>query len=282
MGFYMTLISFASVTALGGGLALAQTSTPNSMMRADGTMTSSPGLTRLSQEMSAALGCRAAARRLQLASPKAGGHRCFMVRIDNISSPNAFTASNGTTWTLPFSPGPFIVTSKPHPIFSLGTADRGQGLRALSEDGNPVPLTSYAERTFPGSGAFLVPVGGTKPKGIVPGQHFQFFVVAEAGQKLHFASMFGQSNDWFYGTPSGIALFDAGGKPLGGNATAQIKLFDAGTEADEELGIGPSQGPRQPHPRFGPPDAKPGVTLATSDSRFIDVTKVMRVTVTPQ
>lgn len=205
-----------------------------------------------------------------------------MVRIDNISNKNAFTASNGTKWTLPFSPGPFVVTSKPDPLFTEGAADRGLGLRALSEDGNPVPLTSYAKRTYPGSGAFLVPVGGTKPKGIVPGQHFLFFVVAAPGQKLHLASMFGQSNDWFYGTPSGIALFDASGKPFDGDATSQVKLFDVGTEADEELGIGPSQGPRQPHPRFGPPDAQPGVTLATSDARFTDVTNVMRVTVTPQ
>jgi|GEM_PF-760446 len=281
MRFLPMIFFFVPVAALGGGLASAETGAANSMIRADGAMTSSPGLMRLSHEMEAANGCRAAARRMRLASPSAEGHRCFMVRIDNVSSANEFTASNGTKWTLPFSPGPFLVTSKPNPLFTLGAPDRAQGLRALSEDGNPVALTAYAERAYPGAGAFLVPVGGTKPKGILPGQHFEFYVAAEAGQKLHFASMFGQSNDWFYGTP-GIALFDANGKALGGDVTSQVKLYDAGTEADEELGIGPSQGPRQPHPRFGPPDAKPGVTLATSDSRFLDVTKVMRVTVTPQ
>jgi len=51
---------------------------------------------------------------------------------------------------------------------------------------------------------------------------------------------------------------------------------------DEELGIGPAQRPRQPHPRYGADDPNSLVRPATSDPRFIDVTKVMRVTVTPQ
>jgi hypothetical protein len=109
-----TLFSFASIAALGCGLALAQNGAASSMIRADGAMTSSPGLMSLSHEMNAARGCRAAARRMQLTSPRDAGHDCFMVRIDNISSMNAFTASNGTKWTLPFSPGPFLVTSEPN------------------------------------------------------------------------------------------------------------------------------------------------------------------------
>jgi hypothetical protein len=94
--------------------------------------------------------------------------------------------------------------------------------------------------------------------------------------------MMGQSNDWFYAAPSGIALFDAAGKAAGGDVSATIKLYDAGTESDEEIGIGPSQGPRQPHPRFGPDDPNPVVRLVTTDARFVDPAKHLRVTVTPQ
>ncbi len=64
-------------------------------------------------------------------------------------------------------------------------------------------------------------------------------------------------------------LFDQTGKPIGGVATTQVKLYDAGTDADEELGVGPSQGLRQPHPRYGPPEAQLGVRLAASDARCI-------------
>ena len=71
-------------------------------------------------------------------------------------------------------------------------------------------------------------------------------VAAKPGERLYLITMMGQSNDWFYANPLGIALFTASGKPAGGDVSSSMKLFDAGTEADEEMGIGPSQGPREP------------------------------------
>jgi len=210
------------------------------------------------------------------------GAHCFKVRIDNITTPNEFTASNGTKWSLPFSPGVFVVTNTSDPIYTVGKRDRGHGLRAQAEDGDPTALAANVEKTYPGSGVFLIPVGGTKPMGIRPGHWFEFYVVANPDQKLYFTTMFGQSNDWFYSTPSGIALFDASGKPTGGNVTSKVQIYDAGTEADQELGIGSTQGPRQPHPRYGPDDPNPLVRVAITDPRFVDVAKVMRVTVAPQ
>ena len=59
--------------------------------------------------------------------------------------------------------------------------------------------------------------------------------------------MFGMSNDWFFGTDAGgIPLFDAGGAPIDGDVTSQVGIYDAGTELDEELAIGPNTGPQQP------------------------------------
>jgi hypothetical protein len=262
--------------ALGTAFAAADDNMSGSTMTADGTMTMSPGMASLMHQTMSSTSCQGA---MSMRQP---GVRCFKVQIDNISTTDEFSASNGVKWTLPFSPGVFVVTANGSPFFTNGSPDRGEGLRSQAEDGDPVTLAQYAGRTYPTSGAFLVPVGGSKPRAILPGQSFEFFVAARAGESLFFTTMFGQSNDWFYSPPAGIALFSTAGSPIAGDVTAQVRLYDAGTEADEELGIGPHQAPRQPHPRYGDADPNPLVRLATSDPRFIDVAKVMHVTVTPQ
>ncbi|WP_416208525.1 spondin domain-containing protein [Fodinibius sp.] len=51
--------------------------------------------------------------------------------------------------------------------------------------------------------------------------------------------MFVQSNDLFFSFDSeGIALFDENGNPVSGDITDRIMLWDAGTETDEEPGVG--------------------------------------------
>ena len=61
----------------------------------------------------------------------------FYVRIENISTKDQFTASNGAKWTLDFSPGVWLVHNTQDPLFSEGQKDRGQGLEAIAEDGDP-------------------------------------------------------------------------------------------------------------------------------------------------
>jgi hypothetical protein len=95
--------------------------------------------------------------------------------------------------------------------------------------------------------------------------------------------MMGQSNDWFYGpAESGIALFKDG-KPMSGDITAQIILWDVGTEVNQEPGIGADQGPRQKAPNTG--KAENGVVRNIKDvkdsSAFSKVSSVMRVTIRP-
>ena len=250
-------------------------------------MTPSVALTKMAREMRATQSCtRTIAMRLHPSkmdgAVDAAGMHCFEVTLNNITRPDEFTASNGTKWTLGFSPGSFVVTSGAQPYFKIGAPDRRHGLRSEAEEGDPSMLTAYVSPLFSGSGAFLVPVGGSKPKGIAPGESYEFFVAARPGERLYFTTMMGQSNDWFYSVPRGIALFDGRGKPRGGDVTANVALYDAGTEADEEAGIGPSQGPREPHPRFGPDDPNSIVRVVTTDARFVDPTKHMRLVVTPQ
>jgi hypothetical protein len=92
--------------------------------------------------------------------------------------------------------------------------------------------------------------------------------------------MFGQSNDYFYSTRKPVALFDAKGEPLGGDVTAMFALYDAGTEVNEELGVGPDQAPRQKAPNTGA--AENGVVRrALRDGFYARTPQLFRVTVTP-
>jgi hypothetical protein len=62
--------------------------------------------------------------------------------------------------------------------------------------------------------------------------------------------MMGQSNDWFYApAESGIDLFE-NGRGISGDITSQMVLWDAGTEVDQEPGIGSDQdrGRKRPTP----------------------------------
>jgi hypothetical protein len=87
--------------------------------------------------------------------------------------------------------------------------------------------------------------------------------------------MMGQSNDWFYGPgESGIELF-TDGKPISGDISSQIILWDVGTEVDQEPGIGTDQGPRQKAPNTG--KAENGVVRKIEDGKaYSKASDVMR------
>jgi hypothetical protein len=206
----------------------------------------------------------------------------FTIRIENISTKDEFTASNGTKWTLDFSPGVWLVSDRNSPLFTIGQKDRGQGIEAIAEDGNPSNLAKSLknQQGVKSSGVFDTAVAANKKGGIRPGQVFEFTVTANPGQKLSLVTMFGQSNDWFYAPRSGIALFDAKGQPIQGDVTSQIGLWNAGTEVDEEPGIGPNQGPRQKAPNTGV-DENGVVQAVQSQAAYAQTSRLMRVTVTP-
>ena len=93
-------------------------------------------------------------------------------------------------------------------------------------------------------------------------------------------TMMGQSNDWFYAPNElGIELF-TDGKPISGDITSQIILWDVGTEVDQEPGIGSDQGPRQKAPNTG--KAENGVVRKVEDGKaYSRASEVMRVTIKP-
>lgn len=208
----------------------------------------------------------------------------FKVRIENVSTPSTIKASNGTMHPAPVSPGVWVVHTQDGPFFTAGQPDRGKGLEAQSEDGNPTALGKSVQDQ-PGilsSGVFAIPAGETERRPIGPGAAYEFIVTASPGAKLSFATMFGQSNDHFYASnEAGIALFEAMGKPISGDVTSQVFLWDAGTEVDEEPGIGPNQAARQPAPSTGP--AENGTVRVETGYGFVypKTAQVIRVTITP-
>jgi len=87
---------------------------------------------------------------------------------------------------------------------------------------------------------------------IMPGESESFSFYAGIGHKLSFATMFVQSNDLFYAPDAeGMSLYDNNRNALSGDVTSMIDLWDAGTEVNQEPGVGPDQAPRQSGPDTG-------------------------------
>ena len=111
------------------------------------------------------------------------------------------------------------------------------------------------------SGTFATPVDATDPGPLAPGDAYEFTFTAGPHHRLSFATMFGQSNDWFFAPEEGsLALYD-GDTPISGDITAQVALWDAGTEVDEEPAVGPHTGPNQSSSTDGPGAADPDDTV---------------------
>ncbi|MDE2811364.1 MAG: spondin domain-containing protein [Gemmatimonadota bacterium] len=187
----------------------------------------------------------------------------FTVRIENLGTflaPGAWVAQRGGT-----------------PFFTDGQPDRGAGLEALAEDGNPAQLASTLH---PNSGVFTTPVGADGPGPLTPGNAYEFTFVARPGDRLSFATMYVQSNDLFLAPgETGIALFTDDGLPISGDITDQIGLWDAGTEVNEEPGVGENQAPRQAGANTGA-DEGGAVRLVDDGFTYPAVTDIVRITVT--
>ena len=209
----------------------------------------------------------------------------FTIRVENISIPAGMTASNGEKFPFALSPGMFVLSEKSGALFTEGKAARKNGLEMQAEDGDPSGLVAALLAMHHSSnlhGVFNTPVGAMAAGPIRPGDSFEFTVTAMPGMKLFLTQMFGQSNDWFYApSANGIALFDSKGNPVSGDITGQLYLWDAGTEKDEEIGIGPNQGPRQKGMNTG--EAENGVVHRVKDARWAGRNaEYFRVTVTPE
>lgn len=156
-----------------------------------------------------------------------------------------------------------------------------------STEPTPVSLADFTltienialAKSYLSSGIFNTPTGGSSPAPIGPGEAYEFTFDAVPGNKLSFATMFVHSNDFFYAPDqNGIELFN-GTMQVTGDITAQIKLWDSGTEINQEPGLGSDQAPRQSGANTGAAD--PTNTVREAPDTFNNlpaVSAVLKVT----
>ncbi|HLA12600.1 MAG TPA: spondin domain-containing protein [Pyrinomonadaceae bacterium] len=209
----------------------------------------------------------------------------FTVRVENVSSGEGQTAADGSSWPFALSPGMFVLSEKSGLLFAENKRARANGLEAQAEDGNPEGLMSSLEKMHHASllhAIFNTPVGTKEPGPIGPGAAYEFTFTATPKMKLFMILMFGQSNDLFYAPDArGIVLFDSKGRPFEGEVTEQLILWDAGTEVNEEEGVGPNQAPRQMGPNTGA--AENSVVKRARSVRFYGKNgELFRVSITPE
>ena len=152
--------------------------------------------------------------------------------------------ADATGYTSPFAPGVWAVHDQGvNALFTDGEADRGEGLEALAEDGDPGPLNSSLNgangvTTY---GVFNTPDGAGSPGPLLPGNSYSFTIDAEDGDYLSLATMLVHTNDLFYAFGDGGWPLFEDGVPFDGDATTDILLWDAGTEVNEYPGAGNNQ-----------------------------------------
>jgi hypothetical protein len=207
----------------------------------------------------------------------------FTIRVENISKGEVLKLSTGKTAPFVSAPVLWVVsTGASNPLFVGGKPDAGQGLETLAETGNPAPLAGTVKTAagIVAVGADAHPLGAAADGPLTPGQAYEFEITAAPGQTLSLAWMFGQSNDLFYSNDRPIALFDLSGKPVTREMTAQLSLWDAGTEVNEEPGLGPNQGPRQASPDAG--TVEHGSVVHVQDKfHYPRTADVLKLTITP-
>ncbi len=206
--------------------------------------------------------------------------RTFTILIENISDSSPLPT--------PLAPGPFAVHTTPYVLFQSGQNDFGEGLEAIAEDGDPSMLDGNLANHANVSehGVFNTPTNAGGPGPLLPGsgEMYEFSFTASQGDRVSFATMLVQSNDLFF-APSdrGLALFNDN-TPLNGDITAQIMLWDAGTEVNEEPGVGPNQAPRQSGPNTGPDENGPVRLVSQVNDGYVypPVTSLIRVMISSQ
>ena len=232
----------------------------------------------------------------------------FAVRVENVSTGTTLVLPKGGSVAMPLSPGVWAGHTGGNPILAPGRMDAGIGLKGLAEAGMAGELSANLARV-PGvqsHGVLDKPMmrvaamnGMTNSMGAKPspeqmvpaangpmlmsGSRVDFTIEGRPGSHLSLAFMLGHSNDGIIGTgASGIALFDASGRPVTGDVTSSLGLWDAGTEVNEEPGVGRNQGMRQGAPSAGDPERRPVRAMADAEygGRWPAANRMVRVTIT--
>lgn len=233
----------------------------------------------------------------------------FAVRVENVSTRTTLKLAKGGGVDMPLSLGVWAVHTGGNPILTPGKVDAGLGLKGLAEAGMAEAFAANLARvpgvrshgvmnhpmmpavamgaTAKGMGAksaTATMVPAAEGSMLMSGAQVSVIIEARPGDQLSLAFMLGQSNDGIIGTgATGIALFDAKGRPVAGDVTSAIGLWDAGTEVNEEPGVGRNQGMRQGAPTAGDPERRPVRAMSEAEfgRQWPAASRILRVTITP-
>jgi len=186
----------------------------------------------------------------------------------------------------PISRGVYVVHAEGSPLFLETTIDRSLGLEQLAEDGDPsfVAASLKDRGLVPDAesyGTFDAPedVDGSGP--CMPGDAYLIELQARPGDRLSLATSFAASNDWFIAPPGeGMELFN-GTLPRWGEITNEFRLYDLGTEVDEELDVGANVGTQQTGVNLGRVDRVTDVREVGRDRYDVPLTRHVRISLTP-
>lgn len=187
---------------------------------------------------------------------KRRGETTFTVTVENVSGPDAMRYEDGTGEAAGMSHGVYAVWDEYNPVIRPDDfTDLASGLEALAEDGNVRPLQAFlrSHRGALETGIFYKPVGASGDEELWPGKAYEFTVTANPGDKLSFVTMLMQSNDLVYAPEDGhLELFDGQGRPVTGDVSSRIVLYDVGTEANQHPRDGRDTGMNQSDLNTGP------------------------------
>jgi len=127
-----------------------------------------------------------------------------------------------------------------NPIFKVGEADRGKGLKYIAQRGVADTLANYLKTLKGVKSVYILPAPQTNVllpviNGQKGGRVTQQLSV-EKGDRLAIATMYGFSNDWFFASPSGG--LDA---TQTGDLSNTVLLYNDGTAIDQFPGAGVTQ-----------------------------------------
>ena len=183
----------------------------------------------------------------------------FTVTIEQLTTEQTLKLPDGSS---------AVVHRGANPLFTVGEP-ASPGLQRQAEAGQPEDLLAAMKNAEGVSAAVMFDRTDT------------FTITARPGEALTFATMFGQSNDCFYAPKNGdIRLFDPDGKPITGERSVEVVLYDAGTEVNQAPGVGPDQGPRQDPSNWRQGQLEHATVQPVRDTfAYPPVREVIRVTV---
>lgn len=193
--------------------------------------------------------------------------------VANVSEPGDLVASDGSVHDIGLAPGIAVVHAQEFEVFAVEAA-ASAALEAIAEDGDPTALQAELSTvdavTQVGVLSSLDDVDYSESP-LHPGESDSEVLTVWSDQRITFLQMFGASNDTF--VAGSFSAFDKQEVAVG-EVMGALALYDAGTEVNEEPGLGANQPANQTAPGQG--EAEGGVVREVV-SGFPEVESFVRV-----